>query len=156
VPSHTVLSEASSINTCLGNGTSRLDAEKLVTFLDELANATQNARLTLFMRRFLEHERSWLELQSELTQFLARLSQAPTDSPLEEGQNLKARLSEEASTIESLLTEAELWRNEAERVLLTLAQLYPILQARSDNASIATDAIEYSLDNIRAMRRLRA
>jgi hypothetical protein len=67
-----------------------------------------------------------------------------------------ARLEEEASRIRSLLTEADLWRNELDRSLHTLAQLYPILLARSDNASIASDAIDCSLDNIRAMRRLRA
>ena len=66
-----------------------------------------------------------------------------------------ARLSEEASRIKTLLTEADSWRNEADRTLHNLAQLYPILLARSENASIASDAIECSLDNIRAMRRLR-
>lgn len=66
-----------------------------------------------------------------------------------------ARLSEEASRIKTLLTEADSWRNEVDRTLHNLAQLYPILLARSENASIASDAIECSLDNIRAMRRLR-
>jgi hypothetical protein len=66
-----------------------------------------------------------------------------------------ARLSEEALRIESLLTNAELWKNEPERVRQTLAQLCTLLRARSENASIASDAINCSLDNIRAMRRLR-
>lgn len=67
-----------------------------------------------------------------------------------------ARLNEEASRIKSLLTEADSWGNELDRSLYTLAQLHPILLARSDNASIASDAIDCSLDNIRAMRRLKA
>jgi hypothetical protein len=62
-----------------------------------------------------------------------------------------ARLSEEASRIESLLTKTEVWRNEPDRVHHTLAQLCPLLRARSDNASIASDAIDCSLDNMRAM-----
>lgn len=66
-----------------------------------------------------------------------------------------ARLSEEAPRIESLLTKAELWKNEPERVHQTLAQLSTLLRARSENASIASDAINCSLDNILAMRRLR-
>ena len=66
-----------------------------------------------------------------------------------------ARLSEEAPRIESLLTKAELWKNEPERVHQTLAQLSTLLRTRSENASIASDAINCSLDNIRAMRRLR-
>jgi hypothetical protein len=66
-----------------------------------------------------------------------------------------ARLSEEASRIESLLTKAEVWKNEHDRVRQTLAQLCTLLRARSENASIASDAINCSLDNIRAMRRLR-
>jgi hypothetical protein len=66
-----------------------------------------------------------------------------------------ARLSEEASRIKTLLTETDSWRSEVDRTLHNLAQLYPILLARSENASIASDAIECSLDNIRAMRRLR-
>lgn len=65
-----------------------------------------------------------------------------------------ARLSEEASRIGSLLTKAEVWKNEPDRVRQTLAQLYTLLRARSENASIASDAIDCSLDNIRAMRRL--
>jgi hypothetical protein len=47
--------------------------------------------LALFVDQFLEHEKSWLKLQSELTQFIARLSQAPTGSPLEDGQNIKGK-----------------------------------------------------------------
>lgn len=65
-----------------------------------------------------------------------------------------ARLSEEASRIESLLTKAEVWKNEPDRVHQTLAQLCSLLSARSENASIASDTIDCSLDNIRAMRRL--
>ena len=65
------------------------------------------------------------------------------------------RLSEEASRIRTLLTEADSWRSGVDRTLHNLAQLHPILLARSENASIASDAIECSLDNIRAMRRLR-
>ena len=65
-----------------------------------------------------------------------------------------ARLSEEASRIESLLTKAEVWKNEPDRVHQTLAQLYTLLRARSENASIASDTIDCSLDNIRAMRHL--
>jgi hypothetical protein len=46
--------------------------------------------LASFVVQFLEHEKSWLKLQSELTQFIARLSQTPTAaSPLEEGQGIK-------------------------------------------------------------------
>ncbi len=48
--------------------------------------------LSLFVDQFLEHERSWLKLQPELTQFIARLSQTPTASPLEEGQDIKGKL----------------------------------------------------------------
>jgi hypothetical protein len=66
-----------------------------------------------------------------------------------------ARLSEEAPKIESLLTKAEVWKNEPDRVRQTLAQLCTLLRARSENASIASDAINCSLDNIQAMRRLR-
>jgi len=66
-----------------------------------------------------------------------------------------ARLSEETSRIESLLTKAEVWKNEPDRVRQTLAQLCTLLRSRSENASIASDAINCSLDNIRAMRRLR-
>jgi len=66
-----------------------------------------------------------------------------------------ARLSEETSKIESLLTKAEVWRDEPDRVRHTLAQLYPLLRARSDNALIASDAIDCALDNIGVMRRLR-
>jgi hypothetical protein len=47
--------------------------------------------LALFVDQFLEHEKSWLKLQSESTQYIARLSQAPTASPLEEGQNMKGK-----------------------------------------------------------------
>ncbi|KAH9965841.1 hypothetical protein BC827DRAFT_1264930 [Russula dissimulans] len=153
--SYDVLAEAISNDASPGSGTSRSDAEELVTFLDDVSNAGSDARLALFVHRYLEHEKSWLKLQSGLTQFVARLSQAPTDSPREEGENLKARLSEEASRIETLLTEAESWKNEPGRIHRTLAQLYPILRARSDNASIASDAIDCSLDNIRAMHCLR-
>lgn len=67
-----------------------------------------------------------------------------------------ARLGEEGSRIESLLTEDELWGNESGRVRRTLAQLYPVLHARSENVSIASDAIDCSLDNIRAICRLKA
>jgi len=153
--SHNVLAEVTSNDTSSGSDASQLDVEKLVAFLDDLANAGTDAHLALFVQRFLEHEKSWLKLQSELTQFLARLSQAPTDLPLEEGQDLKARLSQEASRIESLLQEAESWANVPDRVRHTLVQLHPVLRARSENASIASDAIDCSLDNIRAMRRLR-
>ncbi len=66
-----------------------------------------------------------------------------------------ARLSEEASRIKSLLTKVEVWMNEPDRVHQTLAQLCPLLRARSDNTSIASDAIDCSLDNIRAMQHLR-
>jgi hypothetical protein len=66
-----------------------------------------------------------------------------------------ARLNEEGSRIKRLLTSADSWKNEVERTLHNLGQLYPILRARSENASIASDAIEFSLDNMRAMRRLR-
>ncbi len=65
-----------------------------------------------------------------------------------------ARLDKEVSRVGSLLTKAEAWKNEPDRVHQTLAQLYPLLRARSDNASMASDAIDCSLGNIRAMRRL--
>jgi len=66
-----------------------------------------------------------------------------------------ARLSEEASRIESLLIKSEVLKNDPDRVRQMLAQLCTLLRARSENASIASDAIDCSLDNIRAMRRLR-
>jgi hypothetical protein len=50
---------------------------------------TETGLVALFVDQFLEHEKSWLKLQSELTQFIARLSQTPTASPLEEGQDIK-------------------------------------------------------------------
>jgi len=155
--SHDVLAETISNDPGSGSGTSRSDAEELVTFLDDVSKAGPGSLLAQFVHRYLDHEKSWLKLQSELTQFVARLSQTPTDSPREEeGQILKARLSEEASRIESLVTEAKSWKNgEPDCIHRTLAQLYPILRARSDNASIASDAIDCSLDNIRAMCRLR-
>ena len=65
------------------------------------------------------------------------------------------RLSEEASRIESLVTKVEVWRNEPDRIHHMLSQLYPLLRSRSENASMALDAIDCSLDNILAMRRLR-
>ncbi|KAI0254798.1 hypothetical protein BJV78DRAFT_1279894 [Lactifluus subvellereus] len=89
--SHSALAEATSNDTTLGSSTTRWNAENLVVFLDDLAKAGPSAHLDLFIHRFLEHEKSWYKLQSELTQFVARLSQAPTDSPLEEGQNLKGK-----------------------------------------------------------------
>jgi hypothetical protein len=45
--------------------------------------------LASFVDQFLEHEKSWLKLQSESTQFVARLSQTPIASPLDEGQDIK-------------------------------------------------------------------
>jgi hypothetical protein len=85
--------------------------EELITFLDDLSNVrlcilsqryccevhvfvTQvgpDTGLVSFVDQFLEHEKSWLKLQSELTQFIARLSQTPTASPLEEGQDIKGK-----------------------------------------------------------------
>lgn len=65
------------------------------------------------------------------------------------------RLSEEVPRIEYLLTKAEGWKNEPDRVHQTLAQLCTLLRARSENASIASDAIDCSLEYMRAMRRLR-
>jgi hypothetical protein len=47
--------------------------------------------LASFVDQFLEHEKSWFKLQSELTQFIARLSQTPTALPLEEGQDIKGK-----------------------------------------------------------------
>jgi hypothetical protein len=47
--------------------------------------------LASFVDQFLEHEKSWLRLQSELTQSIARLSQTPTASPLGEGQDIKGK-----------------------------------------------------------------
>lgn len=130
--------------------------EELITFLDDLSNVGPETSLASFVDQFLEHEKSWFKLQSELTQFIARLSQTPAASPLEEGQDIKVRLSEEASRIESLLTKADVWKNEPDRIRQTLAQLCTLLRARSENSSIASDAINCSLDNIRAMRRLKA
>jgi hypothetical protein len=84
--------------------------EELIAFLDDLSNvrlsnpqrfyhgfhvfvaqAGSETGLVLFVNQFLEHEKSWLKLQSELTQFIARRSQAPTASPLEEAQNIKGK-----------------------------------------------------------------
>ena len=85
--------------------------EELVAFLDDLSNvrlctlsqryccrvhafvtqAGPETGLLSFVDQFLEHEKSWLKLQSELTQFIARLSQATTASPLEEGQDIKGK-----------------------------------------------------------------
>jgi len=56
-----------------------------------VTQAGSETGLALFVDQFLEHEKSWLKLQSELTQFISRLSEAPTASPLEEGQNLKGK-----------------------------------------------------------------
>jgi hypothetical protein len=47
--------------------------------------------LASFVEQFLEHEKSWLKLQPELMQFIARLSQTPTASPLEEGQDIRGK-----------------------------------------------------------------
>lgn len=88
-----------------------MDVEELIAFLDELskvrlctpsqrychlvhvfvAQTGSETGLALFVDQFLEHEKSWLKLQSELTQFIARMSQAPTASPLDEGQNIKGK-----------------------------------------------------------------
>jgi predicted component of type VI protein secretion system len=85
--------------------------EELITFLDDLSNvrlcilsrrnccqihvfvtqAGPDIGLASFVDQFLEQEKSWLKLQSELTQFIARLSQTPTASPLEEGQDIKGK-----------------------------------------------------------------
>lgn len=85
--------------------------EELIAFLDDLSNvrlstppqrfyhgfhvfvaqAGSETGLVLFVNQFLEHEKSWLKLQSELMQFIARQSQAPTASPLEEAQNIKGK-----------------------------------------------------------------
>jgi hypothetical protein len=56
-----------------------------------LTQAGPDTGLASFVDQFLEHEKSWLKLQFELTQFIARLSQTPTASPLEEGQDIKGK-----------------------------------------------------------------
>jgi hypothetical protein len=85
--------------------------EELIAFLDDLSNvrlstppqrfyhgfhlfvaqAGSETGLVLFVNQFLEHEKSWLKLQSELMQFIVRQSQPPTASPLEEAQNIKGK-----------------------------------------------------------------
>jgi hypothetical protein len=56
-----------------------------------VTQAGPDTGLASFVDQFLEHQKSWLKLQSELTQFIARLSQTPTASPLEEGQDIKGK-----------------------------------------------------------------
>lgn len=56
-----------------------------------VTQADPDTGLASFVDQFLEHEKSWFKLQSELTQFIARLSQTPTASPLEEGQDIKGK-----------------------------------------------------------------
>ncbi|KAH9060922.1 hypothetical protein EDB87DRAFT_1612827 [Lactarius vividus] len=128
--------------------TARSEAEKLVLFLDDLANAGTGTRLPQIVHQFLEHEGSWLQLQADLMQVVALLSQLPMPSQ-EDVQKLKARLDGEASRVTSLLKEIDLWKSETSSVHHTLAQLYPILRARSDNIKIASDIIEYSIDSLR-------
>jgi hypothetical protein len=148
-----------------------------IEFMFFMEQAASGAHLASFVHKFLEHDKSWFKLQSELTQFFARLSQAPTDSPLkeEEVQNLNlkgkcsqsylgsgitqlvlARLGNESMEIGSLLAEIESWSDETKSAHHALAQLDPILRARSENILIASDAIDCSLDNIQTMHRLRA
>jgi hypothetical protein len=66
-----------------------------IEFMFLMEQAASGGDLASFVHRFLEHDKSWLKLKSELTQFFARLSQAPTDSPLEEEEqqnlNLKGK-----------------------------------------------------------------
>jgi hypothetical protein len=69
---------------------------------------------------------------------------------------LLARLANESMDIASLLAEIESWNDETKSAHYAMAQLDPILRARSENILIASDAINCSLDNIQTMRRLRA
>jgi hypothetical protein len=64
-----------------------------IEFMFLMEQAASGADLASFVHKFLEHDKSWFKLQSELMQFFARLSQTPTDSPLEEeeGQNLNLK-----------------------------------------------------------------
>ncbi|KAI9467105.1 hypothetical protein BJY52DRAFT_1236467 [Lactarius psammicola] len=147
------LTEAISGDSDIESLTARSEAEKLVLFLDDLAKAGTGTRLPQIVHQFLEHEKSWLQLQADLMQFVALLSQLPTPSH-EDIQKLKVCLDEEASRVASLLTEVELWNNETGGVHHTLAQLYPVLRARSDNIKIASDIIECSIDSIRVCLRV--
>jgi hypothetical protein len=74
----------------LESRTPRLEAEKLVMFLDDLAKAGTGTRLPQIVHQYLEHEKAWLQLQADLMQFVALLSQLTT--PSHEGvQNLKGK-----------------------------------------------------------------
>ncbi|KAF8272085.1 hypothetical protein EI94DRAFT_416421 [Lactarius quietus] len=143
------LAEVMSGDSNFERRTARLEAEKLVVFLNDLANAGTGTRLPQIVHQFLEHEKTWLQLQADLMQFVALLSQLPT--PSQEGvQILKARLDEEASRVTSLLIEIDTWNNETGSIPDTLSQLYPALRARSDNIKIALDIIECCIDSVRA------
>jgi hypothetical protein len=93
----------------LESRTPRLEAEKLVMFLDDLAKvrpcicpvllllthdvveqAGTGTRLPQIVHQYLEHEKAWLQLQADLMQFVALLSQLTTPSP-EGVQNLKGK-----------------------------------------------------------------
>jgi len=94
----------------LESRTARSEAEKLVLFLDDLAKvrfcigsrhrlylihdavaqAGTGTRLPQIVHQFLEHEKSWLQLQADLMQFVALLSQLPTPSH-EDVQKLKGK-----------------------------------------------------------------
>lgn len=139
--SSNALAEAMSGDGNLESRTPRLEAEKLVVFLDDLAKAVTSTRLPQIVHQYLEHEKAWLQLQADLMQFVALPSQLTT--PSHEGvQKLKARLDEEASRVTSLLMEVESWSNETGSIPDTISQLYPTLRARSDNIKIASDIIE--------------
>ncbi|KAN0132603.1 hypothetical protein V8E53_009619 [Lactarius tabidus] len=150
--SSNALAEAMSGDGNLESRTPRLEAEKLVMFLDDLAKAGAGTRLPQIVHQYLEHEKAWLQLQADLMQFIALLSQLTT--PSHEGvQNLKVRLDEEASKVASLLIEVESWSNETGGIPDTLSQLYPALLARSDNIKIASDIIECCIDSLRTTDR---
>ncbi|KAH9179597.1 hypothetical protein EDB89DRAFT_1922174 [Lactarius sanguifluus] len=116
--------------------------------LAEAISSDSNPERSRTARSGSGEARSWLQLQADLMQVVALLSQLPMPSQ-ENLQKLKACLDGEASRVASLLKEVDLWNNETSSVHHTLAQLYPILRARSDNIKIASDIIECSIDSIR-------
>ncbi|KAI0268166.1 hypothetical protein BC834DRAFT_868245 [Gloeopeniophorella convolvens] len=134
----------------------RHGAEDLTAFLDELLRSESTSHIPAIMRDYVEHEKSWATLQVQLTRFIADVSQRPMETSLEKGQSLKSLLGKEVLRVKSLLAEAEQWNSSTDIVHRALAQLYPVLRARFENTLVAMDAIDYSLDNIRYIRRLRA
>ena len=105
------LAAAISSDSNLENRTARSDAERLALFLDDLAKVrpcirTQHrlylihdsvaqvgagTRLPQIVHQFLEHEKSWLQLQTDLIRSVALLSQQLPKPSHEDVQKLKGK-----------------------------------------------------------------